>query len=193
MLKHLPSTIIWGPATSPSIPSFTSSVRMGLSVSTFVSPNRHVPRLAFAPEPVELPIKPDQEDQKTMSMDAFVSKSCPSLYQPYNPPRWMHKYVGRSASEYACGKPCFLTAVTFKPRTALSEISPKSTGLCTAGQLDTALGSQPDLTRNRRKLLRTVDGGTLYVVWSIPPPTQPYPDFCQRFGFYTSSRWRCPR
>jgi hypothetical protein len=88
-----------GPAISSSTSSSSHSLRMGLSVSTFMCPNRHVPKLAFAPEPVELPIKPDQEDQKTMPMDAFVSKSCPSLYQPYDPPRWMHKYVGWSAFE----------------------------------------------------------------------------------------------
>ena len=80
------------PATPSSASSFTSSIRMGMSLSTFLSPNRHVPRLAFAPVPVELPTKADQEGRKTMSMDAFVSKSCPSLYQPYDPPRWMHKY-----------------------------------------------------------------------------------------------------
>lgn len=63
---------------------------MGMSVSSFISSNRHVPRLAFAPVPAKLPIKPDQQDKKTLRIDDFVSKSCPSLYQPYNPPRWMH-------------------------------------------------------------------------------------------------------
>ncbi|KAF9653105.1 AB-hydrolase YheT [Thelephora ganbajun] len=55
-----------------------------------MSSKRHIPRLAFASGSVELPIKTVQQDQKTMRMDAFVSKSCPSLYQPYNPPHWMH-------------------------------------------------------------------------------------------------------
>ena len=91
MTKSLTSTTIRGSANSLSTSPFTPSLRMGQSASTFMCPNRHVPRLAFAPEPMELPIKPYQEGRKTMPMDAFVSRSCPSLYQPYNPPRWMRK------------------------------------------------------------------------------------------------------
>jgi len=95
MMRPLSSTTtIWGhlgPVISPTTSSFIPPIRMGISVSKFMSPNRHVPRLAFAPEPVGLPIKSDQNDEKKMPMDAFVCKSCPSLYLPYNPPRWMHK------------------------------------------------------------------------------------------------------
>ena len=100
MIKPLPSTTIWGDLKS-AIPPSISFLRMGLSISTFISSNRHVPRLAFSPKSVEFPIKSDQEDQKSMSMDAFVSKSCPSLYQTYDPPRWMHKYVYEFVSERA--------------------------------------------------------------------------------------------
>jgi len=89
--------MIWGHLASSIGDSSLSSpsrfpLRMGMSASTFMSPNRHVPRLAFAPVPVELPTKSNQGGQKAVWMDAFVSKSCPSLYQPYDPPRWMHKY-----------------------------------------------------------------------------------------------------
>lgn len=135
-----------------------------MSVSAFMSPNRHVPRLAFAPEPVKFPMKPDQEDRKAMSMDAFVSKSCPSLYRPYDPPRWMHKYGADLPLSVPVINHPFLTAVTSKPRTAWLEISPKLTRLYTIGQLDTAPSSQSNLTHIPRKLLRTVDGGTLCVI-----------------------------
>jgi len=138
---------------------------MGVSFSTFMSPNRHVPRLAFAPVPVQLPRKANQENQKTISMDAFVSKSCPSLYQPYNPPGWMHKYVAWFfPSSYVVNRVA-LTVVTSKLHTASSEISPKSTRSYTTGKLETMPSSQPDPISFHRKLLRTVDGGTLCVFW----------------------------
>lgn len=78
-----------------------------MAASTFISSDRHIPRLAFAPQPAELPIKPGQENKRIMRMDAFVSESCPSLYRPYNPPWWMRKYVGWFFSERLHGKPRF--------------------------------------------------------------------------------------
>jgi len=128
---HLASSIGDSSLSSPS----RFSLRMGMSVSTFVSQNRHVPRLAFAPVPVELPTKSDQGSQKAVRMDAFVSKSCPSLYQPYDPPRWMHKY-GLVCFQWLVDKPRFPTVVTSKLRTAWLGISPKSTRLYTTGKLE---------------------------------------------------------
>ena len=166
-IKPLSSTTIWGRLAPRILPS-TSSLRMGMSVSAFMSPDRHIPRLAFAPEPAELPIKPDQGDQKNISMDAFVSTSCPSLYQPYDPPRWMHKYVVWLFPNSYVTIRISLAVVTSKPHTAWSEISPKSTRLYITGKSGTMVHLQPTLTPMHRKLLRTVDGGTLYVLWLNP-------------------------
>lgn len=104
-----------------------------------------------------------------MPLDAFVSKSCPSLYKPYDPPRWMHKYVDWSVSRQPSGKPRFFGSGHVQ------------TAYCVVGdftQVDNVvyhrqveshakLPMRPNTLR--RKLLRTLDGGTLYVVGLIPP------------------------
>lgn len=80
----------------------------------------------------------------------------------------------------------FLTAVTSKLRTVWSEISPKSITLYTTGKLNIAPSSKPDLTPTYRKLLRTVDGGTLCVVSLVPLAARAHPSFHQRSRFHTS-------
>jgi hypothetical protein len=152
-----------GPANFPA--PFISPIRMGMFASSFMSPDRHIPRLAFAPEPAELPLKPVQEDKRRMPIDAFVSKSCPSLYQPYDPPRWMRKYVADFSSNSRTLNHIPFAAVTSKLRIASQETLPKSRKLSTTGEPGIASGLAHPLsvTPIHRKLLRTVDGGTLYV------------------------------
>lgn len=167
----------------------TSSIRMGTYISALMSQDRHIPRLAFAPMPAELPVKPDQAGRGTLPMDAFVSRSCPSLYQPYIPPRWMRKCV-----TWLFPSSCMITHAFF-------DSGHVQTAYCVAGdftrvdkvvyhrQVEAASGLQPILMLIRRKFLRTVDGGTLCVV-QLNSPTRValFRYLSQRPRFYTPSR-----
>lgn len=149
--------------------SLFSSARMGMSISSLTSSNRHIPRLAFAPEPAEFPMKSTQEGQEKIPIDAFVSKSCPSLYQPYNPPRWMHKYVSRFfPSSYTINR-IFLVAVISKPGTRWRGILPKSTRLNTTGKPGITLG-QLTLKPYIHSQKTLENGGRWDPVSSILPP-----------------------
>lgn len=66
------------------------------------------------------------------------------------------------------------TAATYKPLIAWREISPRSIRLYITGKSGIMSSSLRDTTPIHRRLLRTVDGGTLYVVWN-PPTACPHP------------------